>query len=64
MREFALSQRARIEFRANLFNAFNKLNLQQIGFFDDGSIVESPNFGRSPGGLAGRVIEFQGRISF
>jgi hypothetical protein len=64
VKEFALTERARIEFRANLFNAFNKLNLQQIGFFNDGAIVESPNFGRSPGGLAGRVIEFQGRISF
>jgi hypothetical protein len=55
---------ARFEFRANFFNAFNLLNLQNLGFSDTGVNVANPNFGRSLRGLAGRVIEFQGRFSF
>jgi hypothetical protein len=55
---------ARFEVRANFFNAFNMLNLQNLGFSDTGVNVANPNFGRSLRGLAGRVIEFQGRFSF
>jgi hypothetical protein len=59
-----LGEGARLELRANFFNAFNSLNLAPIGFFDAGAIVTDPNFGRSSAGLAGRVIELQARFSF
>ncbi|HKF57764.1 MAG TPA: TonB-dependent receptor [Blastocatellia bacterium] len=59
-----LGESTALEVRANLFNAFNQLNLAPIGFFDPGSIITDPNFGRSSAGLAGRVIELQVRFSF
>jgi hypothetical protein len=59
-----LGEGANLELRANLFNAFNQLNLQPLQFFDPGTIVSDPNFGRSLNGLAGRVIELQARFSF
>ena len=59
-----LGEGANLELRANLFNAFNQLNLQPLQFFDPGTIVTDPNFGRSLNGLAGRVIELQARFSF
>ena len=59
-----LGESASLELRANLFNAFNQLNLQPIGFFDAGAIITDPNFGRSATGLSGRVIELQARFSF
>ena len=55
---------ARIELRGNLFNAFNKLNLQPLAFGTDQTRIENPKFGQAPGGLAGRVIEFQARFAF
>jgi hypothetical protein len=59
-----LGEGAGFEFRVNAFNVFNMLNLAPIGFFDSGAFIEDPNFGRSPRGLAGRVIELQGRFRF
>jgi hypothetical protein len=59
-----LGEGARLELRANFFNAFNQLNLAPIGFFDAGANITDPNFGRSSAGLAGRVIELQARFSF
>jgi carboxypeptidase family protein/TonB-dependent receptor-like protein len=59
-----LGEGANLELRANFFNAFNQLNLQPLQFFDAGTIVTDPNFGRSLNGLAGRVIELQARFSF
>ncbi len=59
-----LGEGASLELRGNFFNVFNKLNLQPFTFGTDNTRVESPLFGRSPGGLAGRVIEFQARLSF
>jgi carboxypeptidase family protein/TonB-dependent receptor-like protein len=59
-----LGEGARLELRANFFNAFNSLNLAPIGYFDPGAIVTDPNFGRSSAGLSGRVIELQARFSF
>jgi hypothetical protein len=53
-----------LDIRANFFNAFNQLNLQHIPFGSAGALIENPNFGRSPAGMAGRVIEFQARFSF
>jgi outer membrane receptor protein involved in Fe transport len=57
-----LGEGAFLEVRANLFNAFNNLNLVPFGFFSPN--VDSPDFGRASGALAGRVIELQGRFSF
>jgi hypothetical protein len=55
---------ANIELRGNFFNAFNKLNLQPFSFGTDNTRVENALFGRAPGALAGRVIEFQGKFNF
>ena len=57
-------KRAKIDFRANFFNAFNKLNLAPFGFSTGSTVVGDSNFGRSTLGLSGRVIEFQARFSF
>ena len=57
-----LGEGAFFEFKANFFNAFNSLNLVPFGFFSP--TVDDPNFGRAERGLAGRVIELQGRFSF
>lgn len=57
-----LGEGAFLEVRANAFNVFNQLNLQPFGFFAPN--VDNPDFGRAERALAGRVIEFQGRISF
>jgi hypothetical protein len=59
-----LGENANLELRGNFFNVFNKLNLQPFSFGTDNTRIESPIFGQSPGGLAGRVIEFQARFSF
>jgi Carboxypeptidase regulatory-like domain/TonB dependent receptor len=59
-----LNEGANFEVRANFFNVFNILNLQSLPFASSSTNITDPNFGRSPGGLAGRVIEFQGRFSF
>jgi hypothetical protein len=55
---------ASIELRGNFFNVFNKLNLQPFSFGTSNTTVENPLFGRAPGGLAGRVVEFQARFVF
>jgi len=59
-----VGENAKIELRGNFFNAFNKLNLQPINFNTDQNRIENSKFGQSPGGLAGRVIEFQARFVF
>lgn len=59
-----LGENAALDLRVNLFNAFNKLNLAPFNFGDSNTHVEDPNFGRAITGLAGRVIELQGRFSF
>jgi hypothetical protein len=55
---------ANIELRANFFNIINKLNLQPFAFGTDNTKVESSLFGRAPGALSGRVIEFQAKFNF
>lgn len=57
-----LDEAAFLEIKANFFNVFNNLNLAPFGFFSP--LVDSPDFGRARGALAGRVVEFQGRFSF
>ncbi|MDX2041305.1 MAG: TonB-dependent receptor [Acidobacteriota bacterium] len=59
-----LGEATKLDLRFNFFNAFNMLNLAAIGFSDTGVNVINPNLGRSSRGLAGRVIEFQARLSF
>jgi hypothetical protein len=52
------------EVKANFFNVFNILNLQPFNFNSPSTQVQNANFGRAERGLAGRVIEIQGRLSF
>jgi len=60
-----LGEAAALDVRANFYNIFNNLNLTPFGFFDPGIFADSPQFGRATQpGLAGRVVEFQGRLSF
>jgi hypothetical protein len=59
-----LGENTKLDLRANFFNIFNKLNLAPFNFGDSSTHVEDPNFGRAITGLAGRVIELQGRFSF
>jgi hypothetical protein len=54
-----LGENARIDFRANFYNIFNKLNLTNME-----ANIESSNFGMAKEGLGGRVIEMQARFSF
>jgi hypothetical protein len=59
-----IGEGATLEFRANLFNVFNSLNLQPFGFATGSTKIEDSHFGQAERGLAGRVIEFQTRFSF
>jgi len=60
-----LGEGAKLAFRANFFNIFNILNLSPfIPATAPTDIVNTNQFGRAPDGLAGRVIEFQARLSF
>lgn len=60
----AITEKLNLQLRANAFNIFNKLNLMPFLFGTDSTTIENPNFGRSSGAMAGRVIEFQGRLAF
>jgi Carboxypeptidase regulatory-like domain/TonB dependent receptor len=55
---------AMLDFRANLFNAFNRLNLEPFGYNSSSSAINSNTFGQPSGALAGRVIDFQLRFTF
>ena len=59
-----MGEQANLEFRANAFNVFNHQNLQSFGFNTSSTIINDPNFGKSAGALAGRVVEFQARFAF
>jgi hypothetical protein len=52
------------EVKANFFNVFNILNLQPFNFNSPSTQVQNSLFGRAERGLAGRVVEIQGRLSF
>lgn len=58
----ALGEASYLEVKANFFNIFNNLNLAPFGFFSPN--IDSPDFGRARGALAGRVVEFQARFNF
>ncbi|HVF43483.1 MAG TPA: TonB-dependent receptor [Pyrinomonadaceae bacterium] len=53
-----------LEVKANFFNLFNILNLQPFNFNSPSTDINSNTFGRAERGLAGRVIELQGRLNF
>ncbi len=60
-----LGEGSKLAIRANFFNVFNILNLSPlIPATAQTDIVNSSQFGHTSGGLAGRVIEFQARLSF
>jgi carboxypeptidase family protein/TonB-dependent receptor-like protein len=60
-----LGEGSKLAIRANFFNLFNILNLNPlIPATASTDIVNSGSFGRPSDGLAGRVIEFQARLSF
>ncbi len=60
-----ISEQSRLDVRANLFNAFNTLNLSPFFPVTTEVDVSNPNnFGRIRSGLAGRTVEFQARFSF
>jgi hypothetical protein len=60
-----LGEGAKLEIRANFFNALNILNLQPlIPATAPTDIVNTGGFGRPPDGLAGRVVELQARFTF
>jgi Carboxypeptidase regulatory-like domain/TonB dependent receptor-like, beta-barrel len=64
-----LGESAKVEFRANFYNLFNKLNLSNvdanIGHINsDGSVTPDSHFGQAQNGLGSRVIEMQARFSF
>jgi hypothetical protein len=75
---FALPQKgffgegSKLEIRANFFNIFNILNLAplipataQTDIINNGPVGNNTGqFGHTSDGLAGRVIEFQARLSF
>ncbi len=59
-----LGERSNLELRANMFNAFNLLNLPSFQPATDQVNITSQDFGRATFGLAGRIIELQARFSF
>jgi hypothetical protein len=73
-KDFALpfGEGAKLAIRANFFNILNILNLaplipatSQTDIMNNGpATTNAGQFGRSSDGLAGRVIEFQARLSF
>jgi hypothetical protein len=54
-----LGQTPKLEIRAGFYNLFNKINLKNIQ-----ADILNEHFGEAQEGLAGRVIELQGRFSF
>jgi hypothetical protein len=54
-----LGEGAKLEFRANFYNLFNKLNLANIQ-----PDIFNSHFGQAQNALGSRVIEMQARFSF
>ena len=55
-----LGENGKIEFRADFFNIFNKLNVTQVAT----DITNPATFGQAQSALAGRIINLQARFSF
>ena len=58
-RDALIGENAKIEFRANFYNLFNKLNL-----FNPQTNILDPHFGEAQNALGSRTIELQARFSF
>ena len=58
------AEKAHLDFRANLYNAFNRLNLVPFAYNSPSTSLNSNTFGQPTGALAGRVIDFQLRLTF
>jgi hypothetical protein len=59
-----LGEATRFDLRCNMYNAFNQLNLTTITFGGNAAHADNAQFGRADAALAGRVVEFQARLSF
>ena len=59
-----MGEGANFEFRANFFNVFNQLNLASFAFDSNSAHIDRADFGKATTGLAGRVVELQGRFRF
>ena len=62
-----IGENGRIEFRANFYNLFNRLNLNGNGQQYSGGIqaeITNSHFGESQSALGARIIELQARFSF
>lgn len=57
-------ERANLNMRFNFFNVFNQLNLAPFNSRTDPTRIQSDKFGTATSALAGRVGEFQIRLSF
>ncbi len=69
----AIGEAAKIQLRMTAYNVFNKLNLAPFSFGSNSTVVSyccgttpaaNPLFGTATAGLAGRVVELQGRFIF
>jgi len=56
-----LGENANIEFKANMLNVFNLLNIDPTTISND---IEAPNLGQASAALGSRVIDIQARFSF
>ena len=54
-----LGEGAKLEFRANFYNLFNHLNLNNVD-----TAVTDPHFGEANGALGSRTVEMQARFNF
>ncbi len=60
-----LGEAARIELRGDFYNVFNKLNVINVtNVIGTNPNTPNPLFGQAQGGLAGRVVNLQARLSF
>lgn len=62
-----IGENGRVEFRANFYNLFNRLNLNGNGQQYSGGIqaeITNSHFGESQSALGARIIELQARFSF
>jgi hypothetical protein len=53
-----------LDIRANFFNLFNQLNLENFGYNTPNTNITDSHFGEAPGALAGRVVDLQVHFTF
>ena len=56
-----LGENAQLEFRANVYNLFNNLNLSMNGF---NNVINNAQFGTATQAMGSRTMELQARFSF